>query len=73
MCGENFPTGKFLHRSFPDIIWVFSGNRSGNRCEKVLAGESRENFSTGFSEISGENVAKTFFVRIFAQKFPSKL
>ena len=76
---ENFgksgklPDGKISPREFPRHFRVFSGNRFVNRCEKLVSGDFRENFSTIFPEISGENLGKTFFVEVFSQKFPPKV
>ena len=69
---ENFgksgklPDGKLFPQEFPRHFRVFCVNRFGNRCEKIASGDFRENFSTIFPEISGENLGKTFFAESFS-------
>ena len=76
---ENFgksgklPDGKISPRDFPRDFRVFSGNRAVNRGEKVASGEFPGNFSTSFSDISGETTGKTFFGGSFSRKFPPKV
>ena len=76
---ENFgksgklPDGKISPRNFPRDFRVFSGNRFVNQGEKVGWSTFPGNFSVSFSDISGENGGKTFFVGIFSRKFPPKL
>ena len=76
---ENFgksgklPDGKISPRNFPRDFRVFSGNRFVNQGEKVGLRTFPGNFFTSFSDISGENVGKTFFVGVFSRKFPPKL
>jgi hypothetical protein len=76
---ENFgksgklPDGKISPRDFPLDFRAFSGNRSVNPCEKVVSGEFPGNFSTIFSDISGENVGKTFFGGKFLPKVSAEI
>jgi hypothetical protein len=76
---ENFgksgklPDGKISPRETSRHFWVFSGNRSANRCEKVASGDFRENFSTIFPEIPGKTVGKISLFGKFPDKFPSEI
>jgi len=76
---ENFgksgklPDGKISPRDFPRDFRAFSGNRSGNKGEKVASGEFRENFSTIFPEIPGKPDRKLPGFGKFPDKFPSEI
>jgi len=76
---ENFgksgklPDGKISPRNFPRDFRGFCENRSVKQGEKVASGEFPGNFFVSFSDISGENVGKTFFWGKFLPKVSSEV